>query len=138
MRGEKATKVLVEGNPGISKRSFSLKIGNDRARKAIPKKHDFPVFKLRLLVKCRDMYGDVKQAIDHQLVPEDITKKKNRILLDYMKTIRDKKKQEKILIILDGLDELPQVAERFTEKLLRKKIVVPLFYFSHHTSKEGN
>ena len=59
-------------------------------------------------------------AIDDQLLPEDITKKKKRTLLDY---IRDEKKQEKILIILDGLDELSQVTERFVEKLLRGTVL---------------
>ena len=64
------------------------------------------------------------QAIDDQLLPEDITQKNNRILLDYIRTIRDEKKQEKILIALDdGHDELPQVAERFVEKLLRRKLL---------------
>ena len=60
------------------------------------------------------------QAIDDQLLPEDITKMKKRTLLDY---IKDEKKQKKILIILDGLDELSQVAERFVEKLLRGKVL---------------
>ena len=116
---EKARMVLVEGSPGIGKTTFCLKIANDWARKTIPKIHDFPVFKLILLLKCRDMDGDVMQAIDDQLLPEDIMEKKKK-LLDY---IMNEKKQEKILIILDGLDELPQVAEQFVDKLLRRKVL---------------
>ena len=117
---EKAKMVLVEGSPGIGKTTFCLKIANDWAMQAIPKKHGFPVFKLILLLKCRDMEGDIIQAIDDQLLPDDITEKKKKELLDY---IRDEKKQEKILIILDGLDELPKVAENFVEKLLRRKVL---------------
>ena len=112
--------VLVEGSPGIGKTTFCLKIVNDWARKAIPKKHDFPVFELMLLLKCRDMDGDLTQAIDDQLLPEDMTKKKKKKLLDY---INNEKEQDKILIILDGLDELPQVAEKAVDKLLRRKVL---------------
>ena len=117
---EKARMVLVEGSPGIGKTTFCLKIANDWARQVIPKKHDFPVFKLMLLLKCRDMDGDVTQAIDDQLLPEDITEKKKKGILDY---INNEKKQDKILIILDGLDELPQVAEQAVNKLLERKVL---------------
>ena len=117
---EKARMVLVEGSPGIGKTTFCLKLANDWARQVIPKKHDFPGFKLMLLLKCRDMDGDVTQAINDQLLPEDMTKKKKKVVLDY---INNEKKQDKILIILDGLDELPQVAEQAVDKLLRRKVL---------------
>ena len=117
---EKARMVLVEGSPGIGKTTFCLKIANDWARKAIPKKYDFPVFKLMLLLKCRDMDGDVMHAIADQLLPEDMKEKKKNKLMNY---IRDEKKQEKILIILDGLDELPQMAEQSVDKLLERKVL---------------
>ena len=118
---EKARMVLVEGNPCIGKTTFCLKIANDWARQAIPKKHDFPLFKLMLLLKCRDMDGDVMQAINDQLLPEDIKENEKKVLLDYIKN--EKKKKDKILIILDGLDELPQVAEQYVNKLLRGKVL---------------
>ena len=117
---EKARLVLVEGSPGIGKTTFCLKIANDWARQAILKKHDFPVFKLMLLLKCRDMDGDVTQAIDDQLLPEDMTENEKKVLLDY---IQNKKNQDKILIILDGLDELPQAAEQAVDKLLGRRVL---------------
>ena len=117
---EKARLVLVEGSPGIGKTTFCLKIANDWARQAILKKHEFPVFKLMLLLKCRDIDGDVTQAIDDQLLPEDMTENEKKVLLDY---IQNEKKQDKILIILDGLDELPQAAEQAVEKLLGRKVL---------------
>ena len=117
---EKARLVLVEGSPGIGKTTFCLKIANDWARQAIPKNHDFPVFKLMLLLKCRDMDGDVTQAIDDQLLPEDRMENEKKVLLDY---IQNEKKQDKILIILDGLDELPQAAEQTVDKLLGRKVL---------------
>ena len=117
---ERARMVLVEGSPGIGKTTFCLKIANDWARKAIPKKHGFPVFKLMLLLKCRDMDRDVMQAINDQLLPEDVTEEKKKDLMDY---IRDEQNQDKILLILDGLDELPKLAEPFVDKLLRRKVL---------------
>ena len=121
---QKARLVLVEGSPGIGKTTFCLKIANDWARQAIPKKHDFPVFKLMLLLKCRDMDGDhlhysVMQAIDDQLLPNDMMENKE-VLLGY---IQNKKKQDKILIILDGLDELPQAADEAVNELLGRKVL---------------
>ena len=117
---EKARMVLVEGSPGIGKTTFCLKIANDWARKAIPKEHDFPIFQLMLLLKCRDMDGDVMQAIKDQLLPEDMTEEKKEDIMDY---IKDDKNQAEILIILDGLDELPKLAEQFVDKLLRRKVL---------------
>ena len=119
-RYKKARLVLVEGRPGIGKTTFCLKIANDWARQAIPKKHDFPVFKLMLLLKCRDMDGDLTQAINDQLLPEDMTENEKQVLLDY---IQNEKIQDKILIILDGLDELPQAAEQAVDKLLSRKVL---------------
>ena len=121
---EKARLVLVEGSPGIGKTTFCLKIANDWARQTIPKKHDFPVFKLMLLLKCRNMDGDhlhysVMQAIDDQLLPNDMMENQ-KVVLDY---IQNEKKQTKILIILDGLDELPQAAEEAVNELLGRKVL---------------
>ena len=117
---EKARMVLVEGSPGIGKTTFCLKIANDWARKAIPKEHDFPIFQLILLLKCRDMDGDVMQAIEDQLLPEDMTEEKKEDIMDY---IKDDKNQAEILIILDGLDELPKLAEQFVDKLLKRRVL---------------
>ena len=117
---EKARMVLVEGSPGIGKSTFCLKMANDWAMKAIPKMHGFPVFKLMLLLKCRDIDRDVIQAINDQLLPEDMTEKRKKDLMDY---IRDVENQDKILMILDGLDELPESAEPFVDKLLRRKVL---------------
>ena len=117
---EKARMVLLEGSPGIGKTTFCLKLAYDWATKAIPKKFNFPVFQPMLLLKCRDMDGDVFKAIYDQLLPSDTDEKKKKKLRDFM---RDEKNQEKILLILDGLDELPQKAEQSVDDLLRRKVL---------------
>ena len=113
--------VLVEGSPGMGKTTFCLKIAHDWANKATLQVDSFPQFEVVLLLKCRDICGDIIEAIDTQLLPES---KKNaeaikKELIDY---IEDFHYQEKVLIILDGLDELPKMSESCVDKLLQRKI----------------
>lgn len=113
-KGEDAM-VLVEGSPGIGKTTFCLKISYDWTNEKIPNDFCFPVFELVLLLKCRDIHGDIMEAISEQLLPEDTDEKITKEIMDYIKDIHN---QEKILIILDGLDELPKTAETHVDKLL--------------------
>ena len=110
--------VLVEGSPGIGKTTFCLKIAHDWANDKIPKEHSFPEFEVVLLLQCRDIDGDILEAINEQLLPED--EKMRKELIDY---INDFHYQEKVLIILDGLDELPETSKYNVDKLLDKKIL---------------
>ena len=114
--------VLVEGSPGIGKTTFCLKISHDWANQKIPSESAFPVFKLLLLLKCRDICGDVIDAIVDQLLPMEGKVKEK--LVDYIKDVHN---QEKILLILDGLDELPEAGESHVDKLLSRGML-PLCY----------
>ena len=114
--------VLVEGSPGIGKTTFCLKISHDWANQKIPSESAFPVFKLLLLLKCRDICGDVIDAIVDQLLPMEGKVKEK--LVDYIKDVHN---QENILVILDGLDELPAAGESHVDKLLRRRML-PLCY----------
>ena len=114
--------VLVEGSPGIGKTTFCLKISHDWANQKIPSESAFPVFKLLLLLKCRDICGDVIDAIVDQLLPMEGKVKEK--LVDYIKDVHN---QENILVILDGLDELPEAVESHVDKLLSRRML-PLCY----------
>ena len=114
--------VLVEGSPGIGKTTFCLKISHDWANQKIPSESAFPVFKLLLLLKCRDISGDIIDAIVDQLLPMEGKVKEK--LLDYIKNVHN---QENILVILDGLDELPGAGESHVNKLLSRRML-PLCY----------
>ena len=111
---------LVEGSPGIGKTTFCLKIAHDWANQKIPKVYYFPEFKVVLLLKCREIDGDILKAIDEQLLPERFSESIKKEFIDY---IEDFHYQEKVLIILDGLDELPIASESHVDKLLHKKIL---------------
>ena len=110
--------VLVEGSPGIGKTTFCLKISHDWANKKIPDEFTFPVFKLLLLLKCRDIRGNICEAIFDQLFPKDIKKKAKKRLINYIEDIHN---QPSILIVLDGLDELPETAKSYVNELLDRQ-----------------
>ena len=70
-KGEDAM-TLVEGNPGIGKTTFCLKLAYDWANKNATTTLTFPKFELVLLLKCRDIDSDIMEAICEQLFPKDI------------------------------------------------------------------
>ena len=129
---EKDSTVLVEGSPGIGKTTFCLKIAYDWANGKIPKGCSFPDFNIVLLLKCRDIDGDIIKAIDEQLLPEDDDVKKE--LRDY---IQDTHNQEQVLIILDGLDELPKGVEDHVDKLLHRRIFPFCFLLATSHQERG-
>ena len=108
--------VLVEGSPGIGKTTFSLKLAHDWANGLMPR--NFPSFKLLFLLKCRDIYTDVVEEIFEQLLPEDLEEKIKKALSNFLKKLNN---QKQILIILDGLDELPEKADDRVNKVLGRK-----------------
>ena len=111
---------LVEGSPGIGKTTFCLKLAYDWAHGKIPSECSFPKFEFVLLLKCRDIDGNIMDTIREQLLPRDIDEETVEKLLHFMKDIHN---QEKILIILDGLDELPEKSQCHVDELLHRRIL---------------
>ena len=111
---------LVEGSPGIGKTTFCLKLAYDWAHGKIPTECSFPKFEFVLLLKCRDIDGDIMDTIREQLLPRDINKETVEKLLHFLEDIHN---QEKILIILDGLDELPEKSQHHVDELLHRRIL---------------
>ena len=123
---------LVEGSPGIGKTTFCLKLAYDWANENAATTLTFPKFELVLLLKCRDIETDIMDAIVEQLLPQDVEDKTREKVLDF---IRDIHNQERILIILDGLDELPQKSKHHVDKLLDRRIL-PFCYVVATTRQE--
>ena len=111
---------LVEGSPGIGKTTFCLKLAYDWARETVPTNSSFPKLQFVLLLKCRDIDKDIMEAIKEQLLPEDM---KDETWTKFSEFIKDIHVQDKILLILDGLDELPEKSKQFVDKLLRRRIL---------------
>ena len=123
---------LVEGSPGIGKTTFCLKLAYDSTHGKIPTKCSFPKFEVVLLLKCRDNDGNIMDTIREQLLPRDIEEKIVEKLLHFLKDIHN---QERILIILDGLDELPEKSRYHVDELLHRRIF-PFCYVMATTRQE--
>ena len=123
---------LVEGSPGIGKTTFCLKLAYDSTHGNIPTECSFPKFEVVLLLKCRDIKGNIMDTIREQLLPRDIEKKIVEELLHFLKDIHN---QERILIILDGLDELPEKSRYHVDELLHRRIF-PFCYVLVTTRQE--
>ena len=111
---------IVEGSPGIGKTTFCLKLAYDWADGNIPSECSFPKFEFVFLLKCRDIDGDIMEAISEQLLPRGMEKSVEK-LLHFMKNIRNQERL--ILIILDGLDELPEKSRHHVDELLHRRIL---------------
>ena len=123
---------IVEGSPGIGKTTFCLKLAYDWAHGNIPSECSFPKFEFLFLLKCRDIDGDIMESISEQLLPRDMEKSVEK-LLHLMKDIRN---QERLmLIILDGLDELPEKSRHHVDELLHRRIL-PFCYVLATTRQE--
>ena len=112
--------MLVEGCPGIGKTTFCLKLAYDWAKQSSEAPFKFPEFELVLLLRCRDIDGNLMDAITEQLFPKDVEEKTEMELQNFMKIICN---QKRILIILVGLDELPEISKHHVDDLLNKKIL---------------
>ena len=117
LKENKDVMTIVEGNPGIGKTTFCLKLAYDWANQS-RSAASFPEFELVLLLKCRDIDGDLTEAITEQLFPKDISKHAREELFRFLEDIEN---QEKVLIILDGLDELAEKSKHFVDDLLHRK-----------------
>ena len=121
---------IVEGSPGIGKTTFCLKLAYDWAYGNIPSEFFFPEFGFLFLLKCRDIDGDIMEAISEQLLPRDMVMDE---LLRFMIGIRNQEKL--ILIILDGLDELPEKSRYHVDELFHRRIL-PFCYVLATTRQE--
>ena len=117
LKENKDVMTIVEGSPGTGKTTFCLKLAYDWANQS-SSVSSFPEFILVLLLKCRDIDGDLTEAIMEQLFPKDMSKDSREELIRFLENIEN---QEKVLIILDGLDELAEKSKHYVDDLLHRK-----------------
>ena len=117
LKKNKDVMTIVEGSPGIGKTTLCLKLAYDWANQS-SSVASFPEFELVLLLKCRDIDGDLTEAITEQLFPKNMCKDAREELLRFLEDIGN---QERVLIILDGLDELAEKSKHFVDDLLQRK-----------------
>ena len=92
--------VLIEGKPGMGKTTYCKKLVYDWATRKPVTEDSFPNFDAVLLLKCRDIKSNIWEAIDDQLLPRNIQEDTREKFFTFIH-------QSSVLLVLDGLDELP-------------------------------
>ena len=133
LRGNKDVMTIVEGSPGIGKTTFCLKLAYDWANQR-SSAANLPEFELVLLLKCRDIEGDLTEAITEQLFPKDMSEDAREELLRFLEDIEN---QERVLIILDGLDELAEKSKHYVDDLLHRERWAFCYVFATTRQEKG-
>ncbi|CAH3172307.1 unnamed protein product, partial [Porites evermanni] len=93
--------VLIEGDPGMGKSTYCQKLAYDWATKQKELDPFFPDIDALLLLKCHDVKSSILKAIDDQILPAEIDDQAREC---FFKFVREN--QSKVLLVLDGLDEM--------------------------------
>ena len=124
--------VLIEGQPGMGKTTYCQKLAYDWSMAGIPPAASFPKVEMLLLLKCRDMKtANIEEAINDQLLPQDADKKEKENFFHFVRC-----NQPRILLVLDGLDELPDDLFQGFLPLIRGR-VFPMTYILFTTRHEA-
>ncbi|XP_002731351.1 uncharacterized protein LOC100377607 [Saccoglossus kowalevskii] len=107
-------RIIIRGNPGIGKSTLCRKLAYDWATGAYYMVNHFDVV---LLIEVRQMTGTIKDAISDQLLPHDM---KDDVRNDFFHFIENH--QERVAIILDGIDELNSNIRTDIKKFIDRKI----------------
>ena len=110
--------VLIEGKPGMGKTTYCKKYVYNWATKKLNPQDCFSSIKAVLFLKCRDVKSDIWEAIDDQLLPEDIEEGVKQQFFQFIRA-----NQSSFLLILDGLDELPSSKVPMISKILEGKVL---------------
>ena len=98
---QRPKRILVQGASGTGKSTFCQKLAYDWATIHQEADRHFLTFDVLFLLKCRNVESGLWESIDDQLLPWDIEKEERN---QFFKFVRDN--QSKVLLVLDGLDEL--------------------------------
>ena len=93
--------VLIEGEPGMGKTTYCQKLAYDWATKQDCEwDESFPKVEVLLLLRCREIESSIWEAIDDQILPEEIDP---GLTETFFRFVREN--PSKVLLVLDGLDE---------------------------------
>ena len=93
--------ILIEGDPGMGKSTYCQKLSYDWATKQKELDPSFPDIDVLLLLKCHEVKSSIWKAIDDQILPAEIDDQAREC---FFKFVREN--QSKVLLVLDGLDEM--------------------------------
>ena len=108
--------VLIEGDPGMGKTTYCQKLAYDWATKQDEWDPSFPDIEVLLLLKCNEFQTSIWEAIDDQILPEEMEDQAKEC---FFKFIREN--QSKVLLVLDGLDEVDPSNLKVLSSLIQGK-----------------
>ena len=111
--------VSIEGEPGMGKTTYSQKLAYDWASKQCREWDDsFPRIDVLLLLRCRRIKSTLWDAIEDQILPDEIEPEEKEMFFRFLK-----ENASKLLLVLDGLDEAdPQTLEMCLKLTQRKQL----------------
>ena len=108
--------ILIEGDPGIGKTTYCQKLAYDWATKKDKWDPSFPEIEVLLLLKCNEIQSNILEAIDDQILPDEMGDQSKEC---FFKFIREN--QSKVLLVLDGLDEVDPSNLKVLSSLIQGK-----------------
>ena len=108
---------LIEGEPGMGKTTYCQKLAYDWATKQEREwDESFPRVEVLLLLRCREIESSIWEAIDDQILPEEIDPELKETFFRFVR-----ENPAKVLLVLDGLDEAdPQKLALYFSLVQRK------------------
>ena len=92
--------MLIEGDPGMGKTTYCQKLAYDWATRQDEWDESFPETDVLLLLRCRDIKSSsIKEAIDDQILPDDVNKEDKEAFFQFIS-----ENQLNVLLVLDGVD----------------------------------
>ena len=116
--------VLIEGEPGIGKTTYCQKLAYDWAtRQGHEGDESFPRVEVLLLLRCREIESScIWKAIDDQVLPEGIEPQVRDTFIQFLQ-----ENPSKVLLVLDGLDEVDPEKLKFFRKLIQRELLPGCF-----------
>ena len=108
--------VLIEGDPGMGKTTYCQKLAYDWATKQNKWDPSFPEIEVLLLLRCHDIKSDIWDAIDDQILPEEMDTQAKEYFFQFIR-----ENQSKVLLVLDGLDEADTSNLKMFSNLIESK-----------------
>ena len=109
--------VLIEGEPGMGKTTYCQKLAFDWASKeCVEWDESFPRIDVLLLLRCRGIESTIWDAIEEQILLKELKPEESEMFFQFLK-----ENPSKLLLVLDGLDEVdPEKLEMFMNLIQRK------------------
>ena len=111
--------VLIEGEPGMGKTTYSQKLVFDWASKQCRDWDEtFPRIDVLLFLRCRGIKSSIRDAIEDQILPVEIKPEEKEMFYQFLT-----ENPSKVLLVLDGLDEAdPQKLEMYLNLIQKKQL----------------